>query len=359
LEIVTEVLHLAHVKLPALSLQAIHGCSKTLAVTRTLLAEIRGNVREFFLLEQAERQSSKFTASQRKSVRAHYDAAKRRLFAAKTLCEPSDAPSGLLLYREAWFCLTRAILLSDDEHVDVVQLSPDIALAKLARALEGRNLTVPPDVEYAKGLLIAADPLAFDRLSAEEAARNVDAIDAATLWLFGLVEARSPRQLKRTRVTRQALTAVFACALALSMAMRVFAPKDLALHKPVQATPAGYETTANGAVDGEKNGRFGFHSEETDSPFLRIDLEKVFSVKTIKVFGRGDCCFDQSIPLALEVSTDGVSFRKIAERTVPFSEADPWVVDAGALVTRFVRLRVERRAYLVLGEVEVYGKLAK
>jgi hypothetical protein len=340
-------------------LRAIAGCSNTLAVTRTLLADIRGNVREFFLLEQAERRSSMFSASQRQSVRAYYDAARRRLFAAKTLCEPSDAPSGLLLYREAWWCLTRAILLSDDADVDVIQLSPDVAWAKLDRALAGRNLPVPTDVECAKALLVAADPLILDRLSPEEASRNVDTIDAATRWLSGLVEARSPGQLKRIRIVRQAVAALFACVLALGIVMRLAAPRDLALHKPVQSTPAAYETTASGAVDGEKNGRFGFHSEETDSPFLRIDLEKVFSVKTIKIFGRGECCFDQSIPLALEISTDGVSFRKIAERTVLFSESDPWVVDAGSVATRFVRLRVEHRAVLVLSEVEVYGKLAK
>ncbi len=43
----------------------------------------------------------------------------------------------------------------------------------------------------------------------------------------------------------------------------------------------------------------------------------------IKVFGRGDCCHDQSIPLTLEVSDYGTSFRSIAHRTAEFSEEDP------------------------------------
>jgi hypothetical protein len=56
----------------------------------------------------------------------------------------------------------------------------------------------------------------------------------------------------------------------------------------------------------------------------------------------------------LEVSDDGTSFRKISERTVKFSESDPWIIKTGPLVTRYIRLRTERRSYLVVSEVEVY-----
>jgi hypothetical protein len=54
-----------------------------------------------------------------------------------------------------------------------------------------------------------------------------------------------------------------------------------------------------------------------------------------------------------------VHYTKVAGRTEPFSQSDPWVANTGAAVARFVWLRSERRAYLVLSEVEVYGKKVK
>ena len=72
--------------------------------------------------------------------------------------------------------------------------------------------------------------------------------------------------------------------------------------------------------------------------------------------GRGDCCFDQSIPLAIEVSDDGVTYREMARRTSPFSQKEPWVVALPRVAARFVRLRTLRHSVLVVSELEVYGR---
>jgi hypothetical protein len=96
-----------------------------------------------------------------------------------------------------------------------------------------------------------------------------------------------------------------------------------------------------------------------DSPWLSIDLGRAFAITRVKVFGRGDGYYDQSIPLALEVSDDGTTYQQIALRNDPFSEYDPWVVRPSALVTRYLRLRTMRHSYLVLGEVEVNGSVPK
>jgi hypothetical protein len=79
----------------------------------------------------------------------------------------------------------------------------------------------------------------------------------------------------------------------------------------------------------------------------------------VNVFGRGDGYYDQSIPLSLEASDDGDTYRAVAQRDTPFSADDPWLIKPIDLVARFIRLRTLRRSYLVLGEVEVYGRKAK
>ena len=110
---------------------------------------------------------------------------------------------------------------------------------------------------------------------------------------------------------------------------------------------------------GSKNGVYGYHSLLEDSPWLAIDLGRPFAIRKIKVFGRGDGYYDQSIPLALEASDDGTNYQQFALRSETFSEYDPWVVEPSALVTRYLRLRTMRHSCLVLGEVEVNGSVPK
>jgi hypothetical protein len=333
-------------------------------VSQTRLASVRGDLREFFLLEAAERRTAQLSPSQRESIQAYSAAAKRRLHAASALTDPGDAPTAVLLFREAWWCLTRAILLAEDEHADLAGLSPLALWEKLervfaGRVFAGRALAAPHEIEDVRDLLLAPDPVRVDRLSPEDAGAVLEQLDTAVRWLVQLVEARSPAQLKWARTFRQVAAIAVLCAVVLDVIVRLLAPKNLALDKPTQSTPPLFETSAAAAVDGEKNGRFGFHSQESDSAFLTIDLQKIYDISKVKVFGRGECCFDQSIPLAFEISEDGATYRKVDERTTIFSEADPWVVTPASARARYLRLRVEHRAALVLSEVEAYGKLAK
>src|SRR5579863_827595 len=138
--------------------------------------------------------------------------------------------------------------------------------------------------------------------------------------------------------------ALGAGALVVSLVAWAGAPANLARGRPARASSTSFDTVAGGVVDGEREGRFGYHSREENSPWLEIDLERPTAIGTVKVFGRGDCCFDQSTPLALELSDDGVAYRRVAERKEPFSGQDPWVAPIAAKA-RFVRLRTERRSY--------------
>jgi hypothetical protein len=321
---------------------------------------VRDDVREFFLLEEAERRGAHLADAQRASIQALQRAAKRRLVAASALTDPGDAPAAVLLYREAWGCLARALLLAEDASADALSLpAPPVVWDRLQKVLAARDAVAPEELAAVRDVLVTPDPVGVDRLTPEDARSLFDQLETAVRWLAQQVEARSKTQLKYARLLRQVGAAVVAVLVLADVVVRLLAPKDLALDKPVQATPAGYETTAEGAVDGLKNGRFGYHSQEAEQPFLTIDLQKAYLLSKITIFGRGECCYDQSIPMVVEVSVDGTSFRKVEERTTPFSESEPWVMKPPDTLARFVRVRMERHGSLVLSEIEVNGKLAK
>jgi hypothetical protein len=321
------------------------------------IGRVGGMFREFFFLQQARKKSAELSVSQRRSVETFFQGAKRRLAVARRLREPDQNHVSLSLYHGAALLLTFAYLVSKDESVDLDALTPDAAFQKLAEVRGREQKDLPPSFGLARRWVIGRDPLAVERLSAEEAGCAIDDFEATTRWLLTLVEPRSVRSLQATRIMRALATTLGVTALAAWGVIHLFAPKNIARRKPTQASSADYDTKPAAVVDGERNGSFGFHSRLEDSPWWSVDLRRSYSIKTIKVFGRGDCCFQQSVPLALEVS-DGVGpFRRIAERTEPFSEKDPWVVvPSGSEKARVVRLRSERSTNLVLSEVEVYGR---
>ncbi len=161
--------------------------------------------------------------------------------------------------------------------------------------------------------------------------------------------------MKAARIARVGLASTALAALALFGAVRALSPTNLALRKPVASSSRAYDTTPEAAVDGRKFGRLGFHSSMEDSPWISIDLGRRYQIERIAVFGRDDCCFDQSIPLALQVSDDGATYRDIDERKDWFTAYEPWIVKPREAVARFVRLQTRAHAVLVLSEVEING----
>jgi hypothetical protein len=322
-----------------------------------MAADLRDDFREFFLLEKARKRSAGLTITQQRTIRTFYRGARRRIAVARGLREPDQSHAGLSLYRGAALLLTFAYLASKDENIDLDPLSPDAAFQKLVEMLKtDRRDPPPPSLALARRWVAGPDPLAVERLSAQEAGCAIDDFEVTTRWLLRLVEPRSPRHLAMTRGSRLLAPALCAVALFVWAGSRLFSPKDIARHKPARSSSADYHTDPAGAVDGEKDGTFGFHSHLEDNPWWSVDLQRPYRINSIKVFGRGDCCYDQSVPIALEVSDDGKSFRKIAERTEAFSEKDPWVVRPASTFARLVRVRAEHNGYLVLSEVEIYGK---
>jgi hypothetical protein len=134
-----------------------------------------------------------------------------------------------------------------------------------------------------------------------------------------------------------------------------FRPNNLALHRPAVAGSSEFGTTPGAAVDGVRYGELGFHSGLSD-PSLTVDLEAAVRLDRIDVYGRADCCFEQSVPLQISSSLDGRRFQPLATRETDFSQTDPWSLRVSPPVSaRYLRFTTLRKSYLVLGEVEAYG----
>jgi hypothetical protein len=320
------------------------------------IAWARDGIREFFLLEQAQKKSEALSTSQRETISIYHQAASRRISVARDLRGPIQAPAALSLYQQGSFFYALAYLVNRDENLDPTTLNPEEAFRKLDGAIAADGLTPPKEFNLARPMLVESDPLALDRLTAKEAGLHIEQLERAARWLARLLDPRALREIKTARLVRVLAGAAAALALLVNLGVRVFAPKNLALGKPAVASSTMFSTAASGAVDGSRSGQYGYHSQLEESPWLSIDLGRAFSITKVKVFGRTDGYYDQSIPLALEVSDGGVDYREVASRTETFSDYDPWVVKlAPPIVTRYLRLRTARRSYLVLGEVEVYG----
>jgi hypothetical protein len=277
---------------------------------------------------------------------------------ARDLRAPNETPAAVTLYRQAGLLLALAFLAAKEPKAGLEALAPESVLEKLDTALAAGGMGDVSELERVKRTLLTSDLLESDRLSAEEAASRAEELDLATRWMQSLVDPRSPRELKKARILRFATTVAVALASLIALIMWILAPTNLAKGKPAAASSVMFSTNPSGIVDGLKSGTYGFHSSDEDAAWVSVDLGQSYLLKKVSVYGRGDGHTELSVPLALEVSDDGVSYHQVAATSALFGEGDPWVVKLGSVPARFVRLRKLAHGYLVLSEVEVYGKKA-
>jgi F5/8 type C domain len=95
----------------------------------------------------------------------------------------------------------------------------------------------------------------------------------------------------------------------------------------------------------------GFQTRKEDEPWVMLDLVTERLVSRVVVYNRMDCCFEHAAPLELEVSRNGRDFASVAQQLAPFGVWDQKFAPTQA---RFIRLRLLRRDYFHLTEIEVY-----
>jgi F5/8 type C domain len=157
-------------------------------------------------------------------------------------------------------------------------------------------------------------------------------------------------KLLSPRVTSLAI----AVALGGSAVALAGARQNLALHRPVHASsillgdPAG---VVNGFVEW---GTYALHSRSAGQAWFVIDLERTTPIGVVRIFGRGDGYHtDASSLIAVEVSTDGRTFKRAATCPAVATQVSPCRVDLGGVPASHVRLT--HATHLVLSEVEVFA----
>lgn len=289
------------------------------------------SIREFFGLRRAEATVGAYRPAQHERVQAHAAAAARRLRAGRRTLD--DVAAAILLqdavrlYLQAWA----------------------VAHGPAHRA------AAPAHDERVQAALSTEDPLLLDALSREELALTRLALEQAAATLAGGVEARSLLNLRATRWGRRAAVVVLGLYALGSIAAAIWLPKNVALEKPVHPSSTRHGD-GHELVDGEIGTVPGVLTNVEDSPSVIIDLVDSYAVDEIRVHNRIDQAFDDSLPLVVEVSADGTTFKQLGRREEHFAADPPWVLKTHHEPVRLVRIKVMKRGYLALSEVEVYGK---
>jgi hypothetical protein len=120
------------------------------------------------------------------------------------------------------------------------------------------------------------------------------------------------------------------------------------------------EEDAAGAVDGVKNGRWGFHTAEENDPWWQVDLEKSVKLQRVVIWNRcEEGISPRNFHIRLLVSQDGKTFEPIHQHDgtpfMGFSDGHPLTVDLPSPPARYLRLALTGKQFFHLDEVEVFA----
>jgi hypothetical protein len=194
---------------------------------------------------------------------------------------------------------------------------------------------------YRRALRLLA-PASLPETAERQVVRDALRAELARHGLLGFVRTR-PREAKL-------LVAAAAALLVVLGAMRFFEP-DRAEGKPWVASSAWGSFPRTGIMRGEAPIDGRFHTVEEQDPWVKIDLQAVYSVHAVRIENRTNCCRERALPLAIELSLDGQSWKLVGYRRILF---DTFTQHVPARDARYVRLRVDRRSGLHLRRVSVY-----
>lgn len=294
------------------------------------------------------------SVAKRTVVHHNCELAERRMAEGRVLREAGMSGGTVVLLKQAAVLLVHAYLVLRDQDFDPTRFEPESLVERLARRLAQPNGGAPPEWERCMVLLCMKDEELPSLPEKEQAARAVD-LDVLTTWLWERVAPQSEASLRATRRWRVGMAVVGLLCAALAYPLWRICPTNVALNKLVTASPADKGTLPSAVVDDRLYGAYGFFSQRQQGPWVLIDLGRTYAITDAEVYGRRDCCYDESVPLTFELSDDGKVFRTVRTLNAPSTLLKTWIIAAIDDSARFVRLRTLKNAPLVLTEVVVNG----
>lgn len=167
-------------------------------------------------------------------------------------------------------------------------------------------------------------------------------------------DTREERQLVRKRQL-SVVTVILIAAIISAITGRVLlgrnAPVDLAAGKPFTLSSKWADCHPENNECGGYPTRILFHTHTEQSPWFQLDLGAPTAFSSATIVNRQDMALPLAVPLIIEVSDDGKSFREIARRDDVFTT---WFATFPPQTARYVRLRVPRLSTLHLEAVRVH-----
>jgi hypothetical protein len=232
---------------------------------------------------------------------------------------------------------------------------PRLSDAALVLLRDTAQLLVPERAELGP-LSTGLSPSELAALGLAERQARLQALRDALGSRIAELEAKAYRHervvlLRRARIAVAVLVSLSAL-LAVLFALGVIGPApNLAFGKPVTPSSVfrGEKYPPAQLVDGNADD-LGFHTELEDEPSVTIDLLAPQAIRRVVVANRFDYR-ERALPLVIETSADGKTYREFARRDRVFEK---WTAKGAPVTARFVRLRVESPTYFHLNEVSVY-----
>ena len=182
--------------------------------------------------------------------------------------------------------------------------------------------------------------------------RFILALTASSTWLFAsLTWAVTPAEPAKPQAEQPATTAA-------QIEADWLHHDEMRRMSPISGPNVEPEEDAIGGVDGVKNGKWGFHTENEDDPWWQVDLGKPTALDRVVLYNRCDECAGRNARILVLACDDAKDWRQLYQHdgTVFYGHTDkrPLSVGLNAAQARYIRLQLPGRSYFHLDEVEVH-----
>jgi hypothetical protein len=321
-------------------------------------ARVSRQLQDAFMLKRSEAVVRGYAPAQQAMIRRLYATAMNRIAWTDDTTDARYAAAAVAMHRETVRFLISAVLLSRDATLEGAPLELGAGARKLEELVQAGALpALPEDYAEAMAMLDTPDVLALDRLAPRKAADRRATVETLVHWLRGQIEARSLTGIWVARVVRLTLAGVVVLGLTVWGLGVMLAPENLALHKSVTMSSRHVGTPSpEGATDGKVVSPYQAHTAIEANPWIEVDLGAVRRISKVKIRNRTDGHASGALPLTLEFSDNDKDYHTVDYRNEAFTSSDPWVFTTRTASARFVRIHGHQGGYVVVTEIEVYGR---